>query len=728
MSDRMSYQVDLESPEAFFNRELSWLNFVGRVIALAEDPSLPLMERVKFAGITGMLHDEFFMKRMSGIKREIRKMSHRPSSEGLRFQEEFEACRKEILEQMRRIGRAIEGEFRPQMAKEGLPILNYSELNPRQQESLREYFRQSILPILTPLAVDSEHPFPFISSLGLNLAVVLPDDHGGRDRFIRIKVPDNRPRWVPLPGDAGFTPLEQVITANFDLMYPSTPPLAVYSFRVTRGAEGEPDRTAELAEDESLEKPGGIIDQVSRELKARRFAGVVRLELDPSMPRKFQEWLAKQLRIGAEDLYPTGHFLGLCDLMQLKVTDREELHFPPHDPVTHPRLRRIRVENPHAIFEEIARGDILLHHPYHNFDTSVLRFLESAAADPAVLAIKLTIYRTSSDSPIVKALAEAARRGKQVVVLVEVTARFDEAPNIAWAQHLENEGVHVAYGVERLKTHVKLGLVVRDEDDRIRRYAHIGTGNYHTLTARIYEDLGVLTCDPEMCEDVATVFNALTGTTPYGNLRKMVVAPVTMRKRFTELIRREAEHARAGRPCGIDAKMNQLQDPEVIRELYLASQAGVPIRLNVRGKCVLRPGVPGLSQNIHVFSVVGRFLEHSRITRFLNGGDPEYFIASADWMRRNLSNRVEIAVPISDETLRHHLDGILEVYDNDNCSAWDCGPDGVYVRRTPREGETWRAAQDTFIQLAQESRKRKVILANLPWARAQSIKSSRSPS
>ncbi|MEE9538874.1 MAG: polyphosphate kinase 1 [candidate division NC10 bacterium] len=728
MSDRMSYQVDLESPEAFFNRELSWLNFVGRVIALAEDPSLPLMERVKFAGITGMLHDEFFMKRMSGIKREIRKMSHRPSSEGLRFQEEFEACRKEILEQMRRIGRAIEGEFRPQMAKEGLPILNYSELNPRQQESLREYFRQSILPILTPLAVDSEHPFPFISSLGLNLAVVLPDDHGGRDRFIRIKVPDNRPRWVPLPGDAGFTPLEQVITANFDLMYPSTPPLAVYSFRVTRGAEGEPDRTAELAEDESLEKPGGIIDQVSRELKARRFAGVVRLELDPSMPRKFQEWLARQLRIGAEDLYPTGHFLGLCDLMQLKVTDREELHFPPHDPVTHPRLRRIRVENPHAIFEEIARGDILLHHPYHNFDTSVLRFLESAAADPAVLAIKLTIYRTSSDSPIVKALAEAARRGKQVVVLVEVTARFDEAPNIAWAQHLENEGVHVAYGVERLKTHVKLGLVVRDEDDRIRRYAHIGTGNYHTLTARIYEDLGVLTCDPEMCEDVATVFNALTGTTPYGNLRKMVVAPVTMRKRFTELIRREAEHARAGRPCGIDAKMNQLQDPEVIRELYLASQAGVPIRLNVRGKCVLRPGVPGLSQNIHVFSVVGRFLEHSRITRFLNGGDPEYFIASADWMRRNLSNRVEIAVPISDETLRHHLDGILEVYDNDNCSAWDCGPDGVYVRRTPREGETWRAAQDTFIQLAQESRKRKVILANLPWARAQSIKSSRSPS
>lgn len=721
MPEIATHQMDPDPPDTYFNRELSWLNFVGRVIALAEDPNLPLMERVKFAGITGMLHDEFFMKRMSGIKRQIRKLSLKPSKEGLRLQEEFEACRKEILQQMRRIGRVLEGELRPQMAKEGLPILNYSELGAQQKESLREYFRQSVLPILTPLAVDSEHPFPFISSLGLNLAVVVPDDHGGRDRFIRIKIPNNRPRWVPLPGGGGFTPLEQVITANFDLLDSSNPPLAVYLFRVTRGAEGEPDATAELAEDEALERPGGVIDQVSSELKARRFAGVVRLQLDPSMPRKFQEWLAKQLGIGAEDLYPTDYFLGLCDLVQLKIPDREELHFPPHEPVTHPRLRRVRAGNPEAIFDEIARGDILLHHPYHSFDTSVLRFLESAAADPAVLAIKLTIYRTSSDSPIVKALAEAARRGKQVAVLVEVTARFDEAPNIAWAQYLEKEGVHVAYGVERLKIHVKLGLVVREEGGRIRRYAHIGTGNYHTGTAKIYEDLGVLTCDPEICEDVATMFNALTGTTPYDNLRKMIVAPVTMRRRFIELIRREAEHARAGRACGIDAKMNQLQDPEVVRELYVASQAGVPIQLNVRGKCVLRPGVPVLSENIRVFSVVGRFLEHSRIYRFWNGGDPEYFIASADWMRRNLSNRVEVAVPILNETLKRDLDEILEVYHTDNCSAWDCGPDGTYVRRTPREGELWQAAQTTFIQLARETRKKKSERAAVPSAEPRAI-------
>jgi polyphosphate kinase len=699
--DSLSHRISPDGSGAYINRELSWLSFVGRVIAQAEDASLPLMERIKFAGITGMLHDEFFMKRMSGIRRQITRHSTEVSIDGLRPQEEFEACRKEIVAQMGRIARLMREELRPAMAKEGLPILNYEELDAHQREFLRDYFRQSVLPILTPLAVDSEHPFPFISSLGLNLALVLPREKGGRERFIRIKVPDNRPRWVPLPGGAGFTPLEQVITANLDLMYPSTPTRAVYLFRVTRGVEGDPDRTAELPEDEPIEKPGSIIDQVSKELKARRFAGVVRMQFDPSMTTKFQDWLAKQLRIGAEDLYPTDHFLGLSDLLQLRVPDREELYLPPHEPAVHPRLRRLPIGRPSAIFEEIARGDILLHHPYHSFDTSVLRFLESSAADPAVLAMKLTIYRTSADSPIVKALAEAARRGKQVAVVVEVTARFDEAPNIAWGKYLETEGVHVAYGVERLKTHVKLGLVVREEGHRVRRYAHIGTGNYHTGTARIYEDVGVLTCDPEMCEDVAAMFNALTGATPYGNHRKMIVAPVTMRERFTELIRREAEHARAGRPCGIEAKMNQLQDPEIIQELYRASQAGVPVRLNVRGLSCLRPGVSGLSENIQVFSVVGRFLEHSRIYRFCNGGDPEYFIGSADWMKRPLSNRVETVVPILDETSKRELDGILEVYQNDNCSAWDCGPDGVYVRRIPQEGEECRAAQESFIQLAQ---------------------------
>jgi polyphosphate kinase len=352
---------------------------------------------------------------------------------------------------------------------------------------------------------------------------------------------------------------------------------------------------------------------------------------------------------------------------------------------------------PSEIFDEICRGDILLHHPYHSFDTSVLHFLQAAALDERVLAIKLTIYRTSSDSPIITALAEAARRGKQVAVLVEITARFDEAPNIAWGRMLEEEGVHVSYGVEKLKTHVKLAMVVREEGDGVRRYVHVGTGNYHTGTARIYEDFGMLSCDPELSYDVASVFNELTGATQFDGYSQMLVAPRKMRSRFLELIRREAEHAADGRPSGIAAKMNQLQDPEIIRELYRASQAGVPIDLNVRGLCCLRPGVPGLSETIRVFSVLGRFLEHGRIYRFENAGDREYFIGSADWMKRNLDRRVETIAPVNDKGLRQELDEILRVYKEDNHSAWDMAPDGSYTRRRPADGEQPRPSQDVFM-------------------------------
>jgi polyphosphate kinase len=406
--------------------------------------------------------------------------------------------------------------------------------------------------------------------------------------------------------------------------------------------------------------------------------------------------------VSEEEVYPMGDLLGLSDLLKLDFPARAELRHPPHEPVAHPRLGPLDPADRAAIFEEIARGDVLLHHPYHGFETSVLRFLESAAHDPAVLAIKLTIYRTNADSPIVRALAEAARRGKQVAVVVEITARFDEAPNIAWGQYLENEGVHVAYGVERLKTHVKLALVVREEKGRVRRYAHIGSGNYHTGTARIYEDVGLLTCHPEICEEVAAVFNELTGATPGTGYRRMLVAPFHMRQRFVELIHREKEHAGAGRSCGIHAKLNQLQDPDMIRELYAASRAGVPVTLNVRGLCCLRPGVPGLSEGIRVFSVVGRFLEHSRIYRFENGGDPEYYIGSADWMKRNLESRVETVVPILDPGTRLELAGILDVYDQDNSSAWDCGPDGSYTRRRPAEGKERRVAQEIFIREAKK--------------------------
>ena len=698
--------VPLDAPDAFFNRELSWLAFARRVVALVEQPSLPLLERLKFAGISGMLHDEYFMKRMSGLKRQITRRSQKRSLDGRTPQEEFDACRRELLAQADVLGRVIDTEIRPALARQGLGIHDYGTLDPSQQAALRTYFTGSVMPILTPLAVDSEHPFPFISSLGLNLAIVLPEGEG-RWRFVRVKVPNNRPRWVPLPNGDGFTSLEQVIANNIDLFYPKTEEAAVYAFRVTRGAEGE---LPEQADEDVVQLPGSIVEQVSRELKARRFAGVVRVQVDAGMPEGLVRWLCEQLKASSDDVYRTGSFLGLSDLLELRAAGRDDLRLPLHQPVTHPRLRALPADDRQAILAEIARGDLLLHHPYDSFDTSVMRFIESAAADPAVLAIKLTIYRTSSDSPIVRALAEAARRGKQVAVVVEITARFDEAPNIAWGKFLENEGAHVVYGVERLKTHVKLALVVREERGELRRYAHIGTGNYHSGTAKLYEDIGILTADPEVCDAVAAVFDELTGTTPHHAHRRLLVAPYDMRERFTVLVRREAEHAAAGRPCGIHAKMNQLQDPEMIRELYRASQAGVPITLHVRGLCALRPGVPGLSETIRVSSVVGRFLEHSRIYRFTNGGAREHYIGSADWMHRNLTNRVETVVSITDPALQRELDAILEVYERDNCSAWDCGPDGVYVQRVPGPGEPPRTAQIMFIERARkrrESRSRK---------------------
>ncbi|MBI5477698.1 MAG: polyphosphate kinase 1 [Deltaproteobacteria bacterium] len=685
--------------ETFFNRELSWLGFARRVLCLVEQPDMPLFERVKFAGIMGMLHDEFFMKRVSGLKRQMKKRSTKVSLDGLPPDEEFAACRAELQSQDTLLGRLVEESLRPALKAAGLPLGDLTDLTEPQRQFLRTTFIDNIQPILTPLAVDAEHPFPFISSGTLNLAVLIPVADQDEPRFVRIKVPDNRPRWVALPDGAGFVPLERVIAANLDRLFPASPPAEVHTFRVTRGAEGEASPVAEATDADEGEEPGSILKIVTRELKSRRFAGVVRLQVNAAMPDWLCDWLAQRLEIGPEDVYHSSTFLGLSDLMKVPFPGHPELRYPPHEPATHPRLADLPAGTG-AIFEEIARGDILVHHPYHSFDTSVLRFLTSAAADPGVLAIKLTIYRTSGDSPIVRALMEAARRGKQVAVLVEVTARFDEAPNIAWGKLLENEGVHVAYGVERLKTHVKLALVVREEGQRIRRYAHIGSGNYHTGTARIYEDIGILTCDPELCGEAAAVFDELTGATPRTDYQHILVAPTFMRARFLDLIRREIEHAKAGRPSGIVAKMNQLQDRVMISELYLASQAGVPIKINVRGLCCLRPGVPGMSENIQVFGVVSRFLEHCRIYRFENGGKPEFLIGSADWMKRNLDNRVETIVPVRDEAVKRGLAEILAVYDRDNSSVWDCRPDGTYVRRTPPEGAAPLAAQPEFIRLA----------------------------
>ena len=692
--------LDLDAPELYFNRELSWLEFARRALAQVEDPQLPLLERVKFAGIMGMLHDEFFMKRVSGFMRQIRKGSSKVSIDGRSPAEQLAEGRKAILGQMKILAKVLKKDILPGLAAAGIPILDFQELSEEQRADVRDYFTRSVLPILTPLAVDAEHPFPFISNHGLNLAVQLRDEKKRKKRFVRIKVPDNRQRWVPLLNGSGFIPLEQVIANNLDLVFPDAEGFETYFFRVTRGAEGEQTEMRELADTDTI-TPGSILRQVTGSLKARRFAGVVRVKVDPQMPDDMVDMLVQQLEITPDEVFRTEYFLGINDLLKFRPPGHPGLCDPPHEPVDHPRLVHLDPDDTQAIFKEINRNDLLLHLPYHSFDSSVLRFIQSAARDPKTLAIKITIYRTSSDSPIIQALVEAARNGKQVAVIVEITARFDEAPNIAWGKLLEEEGVHVAYGVEQLKTHVKLALVVREERDGIRRYAHVGTGNYHSGTARIYEDLGLLTCDPGICADAAAVFNELTGAVASHAYKELLVAPHTMQDRFIEMIRREAQHAEAGRPCGIYAKLNQLEEPNIIRELYKASQAGVPITLNVRGLCCLRPGVPEISESIRVYGLIGRFLEHSRLYRFENGGDREYYIGSADWMRRNLSKRIETVAPVKDSQLQQELDEIIKVYESDNCSAWDCQNDGSYIRRHPVEGEQPQATQQIFRLLAE---------------------------
>jgi polyphosphate kinase len=642
------------------------------------------------------------MKRIGGLLRQVKRSADtgedRRGPDGLTSAEVLKACRAELRSQQELVARLVEEQLRPALRDLGTPILDIGDLDQSQRRFLAQYFANSVAPILIPLAADAAHPFPFISNLGLNLAVMVTDPGRRNSRFVRIKVPANRPRWVPLPDHAGWVPLEQVIADNLTALFPRAPELGCAFFRVTRGAKDDP-WTDQIADEDPDLSPGAIIGMVTAELTARRYAGVTRLEVSADMPEGLRGWLATQLGADLADVIATPGLLSLGDLMGLPVAGHAEQRDPPYEPVTHLRLRNLDRTDPSAIFDEIRRGDILVHLPYHSFDTSILRFIQSAAEDPGVLAIKLTIYRTGRRSPIVQALKEAARRGKQVAVLVEITARFDEAPNIGWGKELQQAGAHVAFGVERVKTHVKLALVVREEADGIRRYVHVGTGNYHEGTARLYEDLGLLSADPELAAHAAAVFNEMTAgiPTPPG---KLLVAPHDLRERLIAMIRREAEHARAGRPCGIQAKMNQLQDTQMIRELYQAGLAGVPIVLNVRGLCCLRAGVPGLSPTIRVYSILGRFLEHSRIYRFENGGAPEFFIGSADLMTRNLSRRMEVVAPVCDPVIKAELDSILRTYDEDNFSAWDMQPDAEYLRRHPAAGEARRSAQQLFIELS----------------------------
>lgn len=689
-------QIDVDSRDAYFNRELSWLAFARRVLELAQDDAKPLLERLSFAGIMGMIFDEFVMKRMGGLEQKLKTKPDHIGYDGLTPRQELASCRKELHLQMEMIDDLIENSLRPELARHGIYLESYDTISAGDQEFLRSYFSDFVLPILTPLAVDAGHPFPFISNLSLNIGALVTGVDGKR-LFIRIKVPANRNRWVPLNDGNSYVALEEVIANNLHMLFPLAQSFETYLFRVTRAAKDNPWDRAHLDEVRAEDiEPGSIIGMVTAELNYRKFAGIIRLEVSSDMPHELRQWLCEQLGVAADAIVEVRSIIGSGDLLGFKVDGYDHLRDRPHIQINHPRLQQLAPGDSEGFFAEIRKKDLLVHLPYHHFDTSVLRFIQHAALDPAVLAIKLTIYRTSSQSPIISALMEAAQRGKQVAVLVEITARFDEAPNIAWGRQLERAGAHVVYGVERLKTHVKLAMIVREEPSGIRRYVHVGTGNYHTGTARIYGDLGIMSCNRELGEDVSRLFNELTGAIPAQDYRLLLVAPHNMRQRFTELIRNEAANLRAGKPASIRAKCNQLQDRLIIRELYLASQAGVPIALNVRGLCSLRPGVPGLSETIRVYSILGRFLEHSRIYRFENGGAPLYFIGSADWMKRNLDRRMESIVPILDPDIKNELEEILSVYEQDNSTSWDMLPDGTYRRNTPGPGDTPLSAQSHF--------------------------------
>ncbi len=686
------------APSRFLNREISWLNFNQRVLEEALGEHNPLLERLNFLAITGNNLDEFFMKRVGGLQRQLAARVTKPSMDGLTPAEQLALIRERVLEVYRVQARLLLDDLLPGLARAGLRVVGWADLNLDQREWLKNHFEQSILPILTPLGVGPGQPFPFISNLSLSLAVLVRAPGEAHERFARVKIPSNRPRWIRLPdAEPTFIAQEEVIAQFIGRLFVGMEIIETQPFRVTRNADV--DRNEEEADD--------LLDVIEEELRNRRFAPIVRLETTTSISDELLGWLVREMEIDeSRDLFKTPAPLGIAALHALSQEPLpRDGYFPSHTPVTHPRLRQLEL-NPQDknIFDIVRQGDILLHHPYDAFSSSVLGLLQAAAGDPQVLAIKQTLYRTAHNSPIVGALLQACENGKEVNVQVEIKARFDEANNIEWVRTLERAGAHVTYGFIGLKTHSKTMLIVRDEPDGIRRYVHIGTGNYHTGTARLYTDLGLLTCEPDLCQDVADLFNYLTGHSSFRNYKKLLVAPVNMRERFIAMIRREIALHSVGRPGCIMAKMNQLEDPQIIDVLYEASCAGVKIDLIVRGFCCLRPGVPGLSENIRLMSVIGRFLEHSRIYIFNNGGDPEYYIGSADWMSRNLDWRVEAVAPIESPLLRKALQTIFDTTWNDQAQAWDLMPDGRYVRRRPRRG---KGSQNMFIEKARRLAKNK---------------------
>ncbi len=705
------YRIDLEDAQWYLSRELSWLEFNRRVLHEAVDERTPLLERLKFLAIFSSNLDEYFMVRVAVTKQQIEASVNKRTPDGRTPSDQLQDISRRLRPMFIEMHRYFQEELRPTLVENGISLLGYEELSLKQADYLEHYFNEQVFPVLTPLAVDSGHPFPYISNLSVNLAVEIEDK--GDSHFARVKVPKVLPRFVKLPDelcqnheqeDASGqkekspcywmgVPMEQVIAHNIDALFPGMTIKDCFTFRITRNAD------LSVEEDEADD----LMLAIEQELRKRRLGGsVVRMEVESGMNLTMRATLMNELALNEEDVYDVEGLVGLADLMSfmsLPLSDLKDSRWKPTVPSV---WRGANSGEGEDIFSIIRRRDRLVHHPYQAFSGTVQAFITQAAVDPNVLAIKMTLYRTSGDSPIVNALIKAAENDKQVVALVELKARFDEENNINWARTLERSGVHVVYGLMGLKTHTKVALVVRREDSTIRRYVHIGTGNYNPKTAKLYTDLGLLSCREELGTDLTDLFNYLTGYSRQQFYQKLLIAPVNLREQMTQFIRQEVENARAGEPGRIIAKMNSLVDAKIISELYKASQAGVQIDLIIRGICCLRPGVKGISENIRVISVIGRFLEHSRVFYFYNGGDERFYIGSADWMPRNLDRRVEALVPIEDVSIRAELTELIEICLNDNRQAWEMESDGMYTKRYPQDEEPERSTHE--ILMVQASR------------------------
>jgi polyphosphate kinase len=674
--------------DRFLDRELSWLHFNTRVLELAEDDTLPLLERVRYLQIFSSNLDEFFMVRVAGLKRRIAAGVAVRAASGLMPREVLEQIWSTTGALMARQAALFRDDIVPALAKEDIELLRWDDLTREEQKKMKRLFKERLFPVLTPLAVDPAHPFPYISGLSLNLAVLVRNPETGKEHFARVKVPPIFSRFVAV-AEQRFVPLEDVIGDHLKSLFPGMEVIAVHTFRVTRNED------LEVEEDDAE----NLLAALEKELLRRRFGPPVRLEVEESMDDHILELLVSELGVSPAEVFRLPGPLDLRGLGVIADLNRAELKYPAFVPSTHTDLAEVESASPVDVFGALRRRDVLVHHPYDSFSTSVQRFIEQAAEDPHVLAIKQTLYRTSGDSPIIDALIDAAEAGKQVLVIVEIKARFDEQANIRWARKLEQAGCHVVYGLVGLKTHCKIALVVRDEPEGIRRYTHLGTGNYNPKTARHYEDFGLLTANPEIGEDFAHLFNNLSGFSRHTEYQNLLVAPGSVRDGLVERIRAEADNHAAGKPARIRIKANSVVDETVIDELYRASRAGVPVDLVTRGICALRPGVPALSETIRVRSVLGRFLEHSRIFWFENGGSPTAWLGSADLMHRNLDRRVEALVELPHEAQVREVGRLLDLAFDPGVASWWLQPSGEWQRHAfDAEGAPLRDLQDVLIQ------------------------------